>query len=87
MLRLKTYKYLIDGITQRTMVNLARALTVVPTIIGFKFNKATHVLIVEAASDPEDSVKLASEVVGAKFRTETRRTKTSHRVNAKGKSH
>ena len=68
-MKVKTFKFVVDGVTQENLTRLKKALAVVPTITGLSFNGATSVLSVEAASNPEDSIRLACEVAGARLRT------------------
>jgi len=68
----RTYKYLIDGVTAANEAILRRAIAQVPTVTSYEFKLDTSILIVGAASDPQDSVELACRVVGLRFRARVR---------------
>jgi hypothetical protein len=68
VLRLRTYKFILDKVTNSNLDTLSKALTVVPVITGFHYNEDSCVLAVEAASNPEDSIRLACDVAGARLR-------------------
>jgi hypothetical protein len=72
MLKKKTYRYVVDGVTTTSLANLRMALAVVPSITGVDFNGTSSILSVEAASNPEASVRNACAVSGVNLRGEVK---------------
>ena len=72
MLKKKVYRYVVDKVNSTTLVNLRKALSVVPTITGVDFNGAASILSVEASSNPEASVRIACQVSDVHLRGEVK---------------
>jgi hypothetical protein len=64
--------YIVDKVTSTSLANLRTALAVVPSITGVDFNGASSILSVEAASNPEASVRNACTVAGLNLRGEVK---------------
>jgi hypothetical protein len=76
MLKAKKYKYVFDVFGTFNAVKLLRAISVVPSITDFAYSKESQVLEVKAVSDPEESIKLACEIAGARLRVKMKRPET-----------
>jgi hypothetical protein len=67
-MRMRNYSYIIDGVSGPRLVQFYRAIAQAGQLTKVRFDKETRVLNVEAAWDPEPSIRLACQVVGASYR-------------------
>jgi hypothetical protein len=67
-MKVRVYRYIIDGVNDATLPVLRKTVSVVPGMKVLGFDRQSSVLSVEAAADQEDSVKMACSVSGVRFR-------------------
>lgn len=69
----RNYSYIIDGVSGPRLKLFYRALAQADQLTKADFRKDTRVLDVEAVWDPEPSIKLICQVVGASYRVNDKR--------------
>ncbi len=69
-MRKKIFRYLVDGVTKEKLATLRKAMAQVPQVTGFSYNPSAGTLVVEAPSNPVDSVELACRVAGVSYRAQ-----------------
>jgi len=65
---IRTYRFLIDKADGWNPVRFYRAIAEASQLTKAEFDETSRILTVEAAWDPEESVRLACKVSGAIFR-------------------
>ena len=66
----KIFRYLVDGVTKDKLATLRKAVAQVPQVTGFSYNAMASTLIVEAPTNPVESVELACRVAGVSYRAQ-----------------
>ena len=66
---MRSYKYILDEIKADNLPRLYKALAQASQLTKIDFNKESKILTVEAAWDPEESVRMACQVIEAKLRS------------------
>jgi hypothetical protein len=67
-MKVRVYKYVIDGVSDATLPALRRTVSFVPGSRYLGFDVLSGVLSLESAADEEASVKLACSAAGVRFR-------------------
>ena len=66
---MRSYKYILDEIKADNLPRLYKALAQASQLTKINFNRESKILTVEAAWDPEESVRMACQVIEAKLRS------------------